>query len=377
MKVLITGGSGFIGRAIAERLRASGYSATAVSLRTPPGPAVFAGCGAVVHLAGEPGPELRVSRQVLVDELDRDQGVGPGVRRGAEVDGRHSTGPEPTDDSISIDHSRVGAEQRVHVRQIHPDSLARRFADCKDSSLLFDGLVKRHVRRGHDLEVRRNHRAKIALHRRGLAIRVDKDEPAGLVERPVRGIGGGQVAEILVIGAAGLDPAVGPAGGHREEHGEIGLREQSVEPAGPLLAAGGARGVRPDAGVLAPGVAVHHRDVTTLPRPGQRPGDRQPSQHRLDEQHAADAEQRLRVAPAEKLGEPAEPAPAAGVLPVVGGPAARRQPGGEEPGLGGLARTVDADDGDDSTCGRDGGHGPTVATARHALRQRAASSPTD
>ena len=54
MKVLITGGSGFIGRAIAERLRASGYSATAVSLRTPPGPAVFAGCGAVVHLAGEP-----------------------------------------------------------------------------------------------------------------------------------------------------------------------------------------------------------------------------------------------------------------------------------------------------------------------------------
>jgi uncharacterized protein (TIGR01777 family) len=54
MKVIITGGSGFIGRAIAERLRASGHSVTAVSLRTPPGPEVFAGCEAVVHLAGEP-----------------------------------------------------------------------------------------------------------------------------------------------------------------------------------------------------------------------------------------------------------------------------------------------------------------------------------
>jgi uncharacterized protein (TIGR01777 family) len=54
MKIIITGGSGFIGRAIAERLRASGHSVTAVSLRTPPGPEVFAGCAAVVHLAGEP-----------------------------------------------------------------------------------------------------------------------------------------------------------------------------------------------------------------------------------------------------------------------------------------------------------------------------------
>jgi hypothetical protein len=54
MKVVITGASGFIGRAIAERLRASGHTVTAVSLRTPPAPQVFAGCGAVVHLAGEP-----------------------------------------------------------------------------------------------------------------------------------------------------------------------------------------------------------------------------------------------------------------------------------------------------------------------------------
>ncbi len=54
MKVVITGGSGFIGRAIAERLRASGHTVTAVSLRTPPGPEAFTGCKAVVHLAGEP-----------------------------------------------------------------------------------------------------------------------------------------------------------------------------------------------------------------------------------------------------------------------------------------------------------------------------------
>lgn len=54
MKVVITGGSGFIGRAIAERLRASGHTVTAVSLRAPPAPQVFTGCDAVVHLAGEP-----------------------------------------------------------------------------------------------------------------------------------------------------------------------------------------------------------------------------------------------------------------------------------------------------------------------------------
>ncbi len=54
MKVAITGGSGFVGRALTERLRASGHSVTAVSLRTQPSPAVFAGCQAVVHLAGEP-----------------------------------------------------------------------------------------------------------------------------------------------------------------------------------------------------------------------------------------------------------------------------------------------------------------------------------
>jgi uncharacterized protein len=54
MKVAITGGSGFIGRAVAERLRASGHSVIAVSLRSTPSPDDFAGCQAVIHLAGEP-----------------------------------------------------------------------------------------------------------------------------------------------------------------------------------------------------------------------------------------------------------------------------------------------------------------------------------
>ncbi len=54
MKAVITGGSGFIGRAIAERLRSAGHSVTGLSLRTPPSPEVFAGCEVVVHLAGEP-----------------------------------------------------------------------------------------------------------------------------------------------------------------------------------------------------------------------------------------------------------------------------------------------------------------------------------
>jgi hypothetical protein len=54
MKVTITGGSGFIGRAVAERLRASGHGVSAVSVRSIPSPDDFAGCQAVIHLAGEP-----------------------------------------------------------------------------------------------------------------------------------------------------------------------------------------------------------------------------------------------------------------------------------------------------------------------------------
>ena len=54
MNVAITGASGFLGRALSNRLRASGRSVTAVSLRTQPPPEIFTGCQAVVHLAGEP-----------------------------------------------------------------------------------------------------------------------------------------------------------------------------------------------------------------------------------------------------------------------------------------------------------------------------------
>jgi len=54
MKIAITGASGFIGRAVAERLRASAHNVVAVSLRTRRGPETFAGCEAVIHLAGEP-----------------------------------------------------------------------------------------------------------------------------------------------------------------------------------------------------------------------------------------------------------------------------------------------------------------------------------
>lgn len=54
MNVAITGAAGFLGRALSNRLRASGRSVTAISLRTQPPPEIFAGCQAVVHLAGEP-----------------------------------------------------------------------------------------------------------------------------------------------------------------------------------------------------------------------------------------------------------------------------------------------------------------------------------
>lgn len=54
MNIAITGASGFVGRALSERLRADGNSVIPVSLRTQPSPDAFAGCQAVVNLAGEP-----------------------------------------------------------------------------------------------------------------------------------------------------------------------------------------------------------------------------------------------------------------------------------------------------------------------------------
>jgi uncharacterized protein (TIGR01777 family) len=54
MNIAITGASGFVGRALAERLRKAGHSIQPVSTRATPTPEALAGCDAVVHLAGEP-----------------------------------------------------------------------------------------------------------------------------------------------------------------------------------------------------------------------------------------------------------------------------------------------------------------------------------
>jgi uncharacterized protein (TIGR01777 family) len=54
MKIALTGASGFVGRALTERLRKAGHTVQPVSTRTAPTPETLAGCDAVVHLAGEP-----------------------------------------------------------------------------------------------------------------------------------------------------------------------------------------------------------------------------------------------------------------------------------------------------------------------------------
>jgi len=54
MNVAITGATGFIGRAVADRLRGSGHNVRAVSLRGAIPPDALAGTNAVIHLAGEP-----------------------------------------------------------------------------------------------------------------------------------------------------------------------------------------------------------------------------------------------------------------------------------------------------------------------------------
>jgi uncharacterized protein len=54
MKIVITGGSGFIGRALNRRLTAAGHSVNVVSLRTVPKAEQFQGAEVVIHLAGEP-----------------------------------------------------------------------------------------------------------------------------------------------------------------------------------------------------------------------------------------------------------------------------------------------------------------------------------
>ncbi len=54
MNIAITGASGFIGRHLTATLTAQGHTTRAVSSRTTPAPGSFAGCDAIVHLAGEP-----------------------------------------------------------------------------------------------------------------------------------------------------------------------------------------------------------------------------------------------------------------------------------------------------------------------------------
>ena len=54
MNIAITGASGFIGRRLAEQMRAQGHGVRAVSLRGELNRDSLLGCDAVVHLAGEP-----------------------------------------------------------------------------------------------------------------------------------------------------------------------------------------------------------------------------------------------------------------------------------------------------------------------------------
>jgi len=54
MKIAVTGASGFIGRRLVSKLKAAGDDVCAVSLRGAPQGRDFAGCEAVIHLAGEP-----------------------------------------------------------------------------------------------------------------------------------------------------------------------------------------------------------------------------------------------------------------------------------------------------------------------------------
>ena len=54
MNIAVTGASGFIGRGVTEFLQSRGHSVRSVSLRSAASPQQFAGCDAVVHLAGEP-----------------------------------------------------------------------------------------------------------------------------------------------------------------------------------------------------------------------------------------------------------------------------------------------------------------------------------
>ncbi len=77
MNIIITGGSGFIGRALSDRLRAVGHTVTSISLRATPRHEAFAGGDAVVNLAGEPVAQRWTA---AVRERIRESRIG-GTRR--------------------------------------------------------------------------------------------------------------------------------------------------------------------------------------------------------------------------------------------------------------------------------------------------------
>ena len=148
--------------------------------------------------------------------------------------------------------------------------------------------------------------------------------------------------------AAPLDPLVRDGGVHGQQERHVRGGEHPVGQAGAALGpvqplGTGSLGMRADARVLADGVPVHDRDFARDRAAQQGAQDREPAQHRLDEEHRLATEQVLTVAPAQRRGEAAEPAAAAGVAPVRRRQAPGGQGGRQLVGLGGLAGAVDAD----------------------------------
>jgi len=78
MNIAITGASGFIGRNLAARLAAEGHSTRSISLRSGIAPDAFAGCDAVVHLAGEPVAQrwtVSAKKKILDSRVDGTRAV--------------------------------------------------------------------------------------------------------------------------------------------------------------------------------------------------------------------------------------------------------------------------------------------------------------
>ena len=82
MNIAITGASGFLGRHVAERLRQ--HSIRAVSTRTGVSARDFAGCDAVIHLAGEPVAQRwtpQVRERIRTSRVDGTRAVVEAMRR--------------------------------------------------------------------------------------------------------------------------------------------------------------------------------------------------------------------------------------------------------------------------------------------------------